>query len=226
MTTTPHVSPPMNHVLVDFENVHHIDPAIIGAKAVSLTILVGAKQTKLDAETVVKLFEHAASVQLIRLTASDKNAVDFALAYYLGRAVLADPAAYFHIVSKDSGYDPLIAHLASRHVRVRRHHDFSTLTFAAAVKPVPAAPVPDKPKAAPSAPKSAPTQAVDVVTLELERLRKHTANRPKKKKTLLSHLKANLGKEANGADAANLLDKLIKAGHVAIDDKEGVSYNV
>ena len=88
MTTTPHVSPPMNHVLVDFENVHHIDPAIIGAKAVSLTILVGAKQTKLDAETVVKLFEHAASVQLIRLTASDKNAVDFALAYYLGRAVL------------------------------------------------------------------------------------------------------------------------------------------
>lgn len=56
MITTPPMSPPMNHVLVDFENVHHIDPAIIGAKSVSLTILVGAKQTKLDAETVVKLF--------------------------------------------------------------------------------------------------------------------------------------------------------------------------
>jgi hypothetical protein len=147
MITTPPMSPPMNHVLVDFENVHHIDPAIIGAKSVSLTILVGAKQTKLDAETVVKLFEHAASVQLIRLTASDKNAVDFALAYYLGRAVLSDPTAYFHIVSKDSGYDPLVAHLASRHVRVRRHKDFSTLTFAAPSSSAAAAPKPvAKPK--------------------------------------------------------------------------------
>ena len=214
----------MNHVLVDFENVHHIDLSVIGAKAVSLTILVGAKQTKLDAETVVKLFEHAASAQLIRLTASDKNAVDFALAYYLGRAVLADPGAYFHIVSKDSGYDPLIAHLASRHVRVRRHNDFSTLTFAAAVKPAPAAAAPAKPKAAPVAPTSARTPAVDVMTLELERLRKHATNRPKKKKTMLSHLKANLGKQATEAQAAKLLDKLVKAGHVVIDDKENVTY--
>jgi hypothetical protein len=162
MITTPPMSPPMNHVLVDFENVHHIDPAIIGAKSVSLTILVGAKQTKLDAETVVKLFEHAASVQLIRLTASDKNAVDFALAYYLGRAVLSDPTAYFHIVSKDSGYDPLVAHLASRHVRVRRHKDFSTLTFAAPSSSAAAAPKPvAKPKPAMAAPKKEAIELTD-----------------------------------------------------------------
>lgn len=84
MTTTTNVSSPMNHVFVDFENVHQVDLAVIGAKAVTLTILVGAKQTKLDADLVIKLIEHAASVQLIRLTASDKNAVDFALSYYLG----------------------------------------------------------------------------------------------------------------------------------------------
>ena len=216
----------MNHVLVDFENVHHIDPAIIGAKAVSLTILVGAKQTKLDAETVVKLFEHAASVQLIRLTASDKNAVDFALTYYLGRAVLADPTAYFHIISKDSGYDPLIEHLASRHVRVRRHNDFTTLTFAAPPKAAPAVPKPAKPKSAAAAPKTAAAGPPDPMNLVLDRLRKHTTNRPKKKKTLLSHLKANLGKDANDADAIQLLEKLIKAGRIALDEKEGVSYQV
>ena len=225
MTTTPPLNPPMNHVLVDFENVHHIDLNLIGAKAVSLTILVGAKQTKLDAETVVKLFEHAASVQLIRLTASDKNAVDFALAYYLGRAVLADPTAYFHIVSKDSGYDPLIAHLASRHMRVCRHKDFTTLTFAALPK---AAPEPKlaKPKAAPTAPKTSAAGPPDPMNLVLDRLRKHTTNRPKKKKTLLSHLKAKLSKEASEADATGLLEKLIKVGHIKIDDKEGVSYQL
>ncbi len=216
----------MNHVLVDFENVHHVDPAIIGAKAVSLTILVGAKQTKLDAETVVKLFEHAASVQLIRLTASDKNAVDFALAYYLGRAVLADPAAYFHIVSKDSGYDPLIAHLVSRHVRVRRHENFTTLSFAASSKAAPAVPKPAKAKAGATAAKPAVAGPPDPMNLVLDRLRKHTTNRPKKKKTLLSHLKANLGKDASDADAIQLLEMLINAGRIALDDKEGVGYQV
>ena len=221
MTTTPPLSPPMNHVFVDFENVHHVDLAVIGVKVVSLTILVGAKQTKLDADLVVKLFEHAASVQLIRLTASDKNAVDFALTYYLGRAVLADPTAYFHIVSKDTGYDPLIEHLLSRHVRVRRHKDFTTLTFAAPPKAAPAVP-----KAAPAAPNSAAAGPPDPMNLVLDRLRKHTTNLPKKKKTLLSHLKANLGMEASEADATRLLEKIIKAGHIKIDDKEGVSYQL
>ncbi len=177
MTTTPPLSPPMNHVFVDFENVHHVDLAVIGVKVVSLTILVGAKQTKLDTDLVVKLFEHAASVQLIRLTASDKNAVDFALTYYLGRAVLTDPTAYFHIVSKDTGYDPLIEHLLSRHVRVRRHKDFTTLTFAAPPKAAPAVP-----KAAPIAPKTSAAGPPDPMNLVLDRLRKHTTNRPKKKR--------------------------------------------
>ena len=39
----------MNHVFVDFENVHEVDPSVIGARSVSLTLLLGARQTKLDA---------------------------------------------------------------------------------------------------------------------------------------------------------------------------------
>jgi hypothetical protein len=64
------------------------------------------------------------------------------------------------------------------------------------------------------------------MNLVLERLRKHTTNRPKKKKTLLRHLKSNLGNEATEADAAKLLEKLIKAERIKIDDKEGVTYHV
>jgi len=56
-------------------------------------------------------------VQLVRLTATGKNALDFTLAYYVGRAVAADPTGFFHIVSKDTGYDPLIEHLRSKHIR-------------------------------------------------------------------------------------------------------------
>jgi len=42
------------------------------------------------------------------------------LAYYVGRAAVNDPHGFFHIISKDAGYDPLIEHLRSRHVRAYR----------------------------------------------------------------------------------------------------------
>ena len=133
-------SRPVNHVFVDFENVPDIDVAVIGNKAVTFTLLLGSRQTKLDVSLVEKLLEHAASVELVRLTSPGKNALDFTLAYYVGRAVAADPTGYFHLISRDTGYDPLIEHLRSRNIRARRHADFSTLTFGAPAKaslPVP-----------------------------------------------------------------------------------------
>ncbi len=226
MTTNTESHPPMNHVFVDFENVHHVDTTLFETKAVSLTILMGARQTKLDAALVEQLIAHAASVQLVRLTSSDKNAVDFALTYYLGRAVLADPTAYFHIISKDTGYDPLIEHLRSRHIRVRRHDDYTTLTFTSSPKVSAVDPSPAKPSIPPTAANSTAGGADEQLNVFVERLRKHPNNRPKKKKTLLSHLKASLNKDGSEAEAARLLEKLIKAGRITIDDKEGVTYRV
>jgi len=95
--------PPVNHVFVDYENVHDVDAAIIESKTVHLTLLLGAQKTKLDAALVEKLLHHANNVELVRLKSSGRNALDFALTYYLGRAVLGDPGGFFHIMSKDKG---------------------------------------------------------------------------------------------------------------------------
>src|SRR6476620_3757133 len=134
--TATHLSSPVNHVLVDFENVHKVDLAVIGSKAVSLILLVGPRHTKLDVSLVEKLFEHAVSVQLVRLTSAGRNALDFTLAYYVGRAVAADPTGHFHIVSRDTGYDPLIKHLRSRRISAYRHDSFDSLPFAGPAKQV------------------------------------------------------------------------------------------
>src|SRR3954462_3190428 len=138
-TITPDLPPAVNHVFVDFENVHTVDLTVIGSKTVSFTLLVGPRKTKLDVSLVEKLFEHAASVELVRLTSSGKNALDFTLAYYVGRAVAADPTGLFHIISGDAGYDPLIEHLRSRHISAFRHSSFETLPFFEPVKLTPAA---------------------------------------------------------------------------------------
>lgn len=208
MPATAELSPPLHHVFVDFENVHAVDVSILGSRAVCFTILLGAKQTKLDAALVEKLMEHAASVQLIRLASSGKNALDFVLTYYVGRAVSASPGSHIHIVSKDTGFDPLVEHLRSRHVRVLRHDDFTTLTFSG------------PPKAATVAAKAEPLNRV------LAHLKKNVTNRPKKKKTLLSHLKSQLGKDATEAHAESMLKKLQAAGHLNIGEKDLVTYRV
>ena len=200
----------MNHVFVDFENVHEVDPAVIGARSVNLTLLLGARQTKLDAALVEKLMEHAATVQLVRLSFSGKNALDFTLAYYVGRAVMADPTGHFHIVSGDTGFDPLIEHLRSRHIHADRHANFIPLATPA---PAPAA----------AKPPSAPPE--DLFTRASEHLRKLVTNRPKRKKTLISHLRARFDKTATDAAMLDLVNRLCKAGRLTIGEKEAVTYH-
>lgn len=168
--------------------------------------LLGAKQITLAAALVEKLMKHADSVHLVRLTTSGKNAVDFALSYYLGRAAVANPAASFHIISQDKGYDSLIEHLRSRQVNVRRHDDFQTLTFSGPAKPSPA-----------------PSE--DLFIRALEHLRRNLNNRPKRKKTLASQLLAFAGKMAAEAEILLLIEKLRMAGHISLNDKDAVTYH-
>lgn len=197
---------PVNYVFVDYENVKQVELSVIGAKTVHLTLLLGPLQTRLDAALVEKLMEHSASVQLVRLQSSGRNALDFVLAFYLGKAANADPTAYFHIVSKDTGFDPLIEHLKSRHIRAYRHDNFTSLTFSGPPK----APVVTAPE--------------DPFTRVLEHLRKNTNNRPKRKKTLASHLKPLLGTSATEAGVHELIEKLHQAGHLTIGEKGDVTY--
>jgi hypothetical protein len=226
--------PPVNHIFVDYENVQAIDPAIIGNKTVHLTLLLGARQTKLDVLLVEKLLHHAATVELIRLQSSGRNALDFALAYYIGRAVATDPAGYFHIISKDTGYDPLIEHLRSKHIRIRRHDDFTTLTFSVPAKPAAGTskptppPAVSKPKVVPK-PKVQPSAKTDADDLEkriLEHLRKPTATRPRTKTKLASFLIAHLGQQITKSEALTLIENLGQAGHLFIDDKDKVTYHL
>jgi PIN domain len=216
---------PLNHIFVDYENVQAIDLDVIGSKGVTFTLLIGAQKKKLDVELVEQLVMHAASVELVRMTASGRNALDFTLAYYVGRAVAADPSGYFHIISKDAGYDPMIRHLRSRSVRIRRHDAFSELTFSYPQKlKGPASdgallPARDSGKAV------TPTND-DPMARILMHLRKQVNNRPRRRKTLVSHLAGLLGKQSTDAGIEQLIERLVEEGSVAIDSKGAVTYRL
>ena len=98
-----HPSSTNNHVFVDFENVCEIDPDILEKETSTFTLLLGARPNETESragrETLAPCLVGAVG------SSSFQNALDFTLAYYLGKAVTADPNGFFHVVSKDSGFD-------------------------------------------------------------------------------------------------------------------------
>lgn len=241
MTTPSPVAPPMNHVFIDFENVHQVDLTLIGAKSVSFTLMVGPKQTKLDSDLVEKLMAHSASVQLVKLKSSGKNALDFALAYYLGRAALADPTGYFHIVSKDGGFDPLIEHLRSRHIHVYRHASCEELTFtwpgkkAAVSEAIVEKTAPKKVAAKKVATKTAAKKVakkaagkIDPVDAWMERVLKdfkeHPKAQPKKRKALVAKVANLINKKVDGTEVQAVIARMVKVGKLKFDEKDVPEY--
>lgn len=230
----------MNHVFVDFENVHQVDLTLIGAKGVSFTLMVGPKQTKLDTDLVERLMEHSASVQLVKLKSSAKNAVDFALAYYLGRAALADPTAYFHIIAKDAGYDPLIDHLREQSIDVRRHPSCADLTFSLPGKATPvsepatkktaAKKVAKKAAAKKTAHKKAAKNEASSIEAWTERVvtnfRDHPKARPARRKTLLTKVADLIKNPVDGAEVLSVIARLETAGHLTFNEKDVPEYDL
>ncbi len=220
---------PLHHVFVDYENVHDSLIGHVGQASVHFTLLVGAHQTRLDAALVEQLMNHAQSVQLVRLTSSGKNALDFVLAYHVGRAAVASPSAQFHIVSKDTGFDALVKHLLLQQIKIQRHNDLSTLPFAPkfpkGVRAPIAKPLP-KPKAkeVPKATKATSAQEIDWYERVVDYLESKVDHRPSRLKSLTTYIKAFCGKNVTDEGVAQILERLDWEEEIDIDSKGAVTY--
>ena len=168
-------------------------PSSAAKLSTSLTHCLGPQNTKSHAALVEKFLQYAANVEMIRLKSSGRNALDFALAYYLGRAVLADPCGCFHIISKDTGYDPLIEHLRSKRISIHRHDNFTNLTLDARAKlGTQTPPIAVQKQKIGSKPKIQLSILDQQELRVLEHLRKATTTRPRNEKKFLSWLIAYL----------------------------------
>lgn len=126
--------PVAQHVFVDFENMKTLDLGSIGGRPIDFEVFFGPQDKKLDLNLVAQLMEHSDAVKLVRSPKSGKNALDFVLAFHLGQSALKDPRGYFHLISKDTGFDALVDLLKSRGVSIKRHASWSALTAALSLK--------------------------------------------------------------------------------------------
>ena len=109
-----------NFVLVDFENVQPKDLALLKDGPFKVKMFLGPHQSKIPVAQAAALQSLGSIAEYVILEAAGKNALDFHIAYYIGVLSSQEPTAFFHIISKDSGFDPLIKHLKARKVFAQR----------------------------------------------------------------------------------------------------------
>ena len=110
-----------NYIFIDYENVHPTDLSRIKDKAAKVHLVLGSKQEKPGKTLHAQIQHHADQVQLIPTPLAGKNALDFVLAAELGRQTVHDPHGYYHLISRDKGFDALIKHLRANQILAARH---------------------------------------------------------------------------------------------------------
>ncbi|MCR3984967.1 PIN domain-containing protein [Aeromonas caviae] len=109
-----------NYVLIDFENVQPERLAVLAKDHFKILVFVGANQSKLVFDTVSVIQQLGDKAQYIKIAGSGPNALDFHIAFYIGQLAASDPTGFFHIISKDKGFDPLIQHLKDKKIFAAR----------------------------------------------------------------------------------------------------------
>jgi hypothetical protein len=109
-----------NYVLIDFENVQVKSLALLKGDNFYVRVFLGPANLKLPVDLVLAMQGMGTRAMYITLETPGKNALDFHIAYYLGIMTKDDPAGFFHVISKDGGFDPLIHHLKGKKILAAR----------------------------------------------------------------------------------------------------------
>ena len=197
-----------NYVLIDFESVQVKSLARLNGEHFRVHLFVGPHQPNLPRSLVVAMHDFGERAKYVELATSGPNALDFHIAYYLGSLSAADPDGYFHVISKDTGFDPLIKHLNSRKLLAARSETIDDMLCFR-----------------PAASGLSPGNGLgDLVKLAVDDLIKRKAAKPRKMATLRSTVAARIGKEAEASLDA-VINELLRAGYVAFEG-EKVTYHL
>jgi hypothetical protein len=97
-------------VFMDFENLQKLDAKLLNSE-IKIIVLIGLAQEKNAIEFVKNVLQNVSSIELIKVNGKGKNALDFFIAFYLGKYFESIKDLNIIIHSKDTGYDPLIKYL-------------------------------------------------------------------------------------------------------------------
>jgi hypothetical protein len=192
-----------NYVLIDYESVQPSQLELLNRDGFIAYVFVGKAQTRLSFETVSAIQDLGDRAKYIKICGAGPNALDFHIAFYIGQIGATDPDAFFHIISKDKGFDPLIEHLRERKVFSVRSETIWDIPIIRAI--------------------TAKTSK-ERMGLVLDRLMSGNP-RPRTLSALRSAIDAILYKQVGGPEIQAVIDRMVKAGIVTLAD-EKVSFKL
>lgn len=194
-----------NIVLIDFESVQPSSISALEQDHYRVIVFVGATQAKLPFEVVSAIQRMGERAEYVKISGAGPNALDFHIAYYIGKLAAQDPTAFFHVISKDSGFDPLIRYLKTQHIFAAR---------SATIDDIP------RVKAAGNQP------AAERARVFVAQLRQPKSTKPRTDKTLSRSIATFFMKQKlTDADVAAVVASMQKSGHVRVVDGK-VAYSL
>ncbi len=193
-----------NYVPIDYENVQPTDMGLLRDGSFKVRLFLGPNQSRIPVSLATALQALGRDAEYVVLEAAGSNALDFHIAYYVGVLSAHEPSAFFHIISKDTGFDPLIQHLKGKGVLAQRS------TRIADIPPL-------KPDLFSTSDKQ--TEAAIAYLVRLK------AAKPRTQKTLLGTLHVLFKKELSEGQLSALFASLRKRGVVTIEGTK-LSYNL
>lgn len=192
----------INYVLIDLENVQPPSLTGLDAEFFRVIVFVGANQTKIPFELANAIQQLGARANYIKISGNGSNALDFHIAYYIGKLIQEDSTAYIHIISKDAGFDPLIQHLKAQKIGISRSNEIAEIPLL----------------------KAANSKTLqEKVNVVVSNLRQRGASRPRTVKTLSSTILSLFQKQLPGDELTMLLAELQSTGAITITENK-VSY--
>lgn len=164
-----------------------------------VVVFVGASQPKVAYEIAATLQKLGDRATYIKISSNGPNALDFHVAFYIGQLSIREPEAYFHIISKDKGFDPLIAYLKEHKILASRSTDIPEISIIKSTTAV------------------TPQEKIAVVINKLQQM---GANKPRTVRTLSSTINALFQKSLSPEELLGLVDELQKQNMLEVSENK------
>ncbi|QTA80365.1 Uncharacterized protein dnl_26650 [Desulfonema limicola] len=212
-----------NYVFIDYENIQVKSLDLLMGENFRVYVFLGPNNTKLPVDLVIAMQQLGERAVYITFATQGNNALDFHIAYYIGVISANDPNGYFHIISKDTGFDSLIQHLKSKKIFTNRSISIEEMPCFSPEKLITAQPIVNKQKAAAKLPSN--TQDIDsLVKIVLDDLISRKKSKPRAVKTLRNTINAKLMKLASVEKIDIVYNTIIK-NYVKINNTK-LSYSL
>ena len=215
-----------NYILIDFENVQPKDLSVLDAEHFKIIVFVGASQKNIPVDLVAALQPMGTRAEYLQITGNGSNALDFHIAFYIGRLATQDPTAHFYIISKDTGFDPLVKHLKAKEILVRRLLGVSNLPLIDPTnKIMPVAQLRDV-NNIPLMKSTNKKSSLEKIEMIIGNLQPRGTAKPRTLKTLSRTINSLFPKKLSDKELTSLINALKNKKYLTVSDTDKVSYTV